>query len=721
MTAVDTDLSAFVAAAPKGKGRLELLVRGARCASCLSKVEHAAASAPGVETARLNLTTGKLTVMFWNAKGDPAAVIRAVEDAGYAAGLFDPEAARSAHDAEGRRLTLALAVAGFGAGNVMMFSVPIWAGVFGQEVTPVTRSLMYWLAALVATPCALYAGQPFFTSAWRALRRGKANMDVPITIGVLLTLIVSFSETIQGGRHAYFDAAVTLLFLLLIGRWLDHQLRARAQGAARDLLALQAPVARRIEAGGAERGVPVREIGVGDRIAVLPGERVAVDGVVEDGRSDIDNALITGETAQTAIGPGARLYAGSLNLTGRLVLRTTARSEDSTLANIARLVEIGAQSKSRYVRLADRAAELYVPVVHSLALGTFLIGWGVGLGPREALLRAAAVLIVTCPCALGLAVPAVQVAACGRLFRKGVLVKSGGALERLAEADVVVLDKTGVLTEGRPQLMPAQPADVRAAAPLARSSRHPLAQALAQAAGEGRAADEVTEIAGQGVEGTIEGRRAWLGRASFVGADADGRDTELWFRRDGEAAVRFVFVDRLRGDTVRAVSALQARGLAVEVLSGDAEGPVARAVTASGIAEWRSGLTPLQKVAEIERLAASGRKVLMVGDGLNDAAALARAHVSMAPGSAVEASQNAADLVFETGELISIVTAIDVARAARRRALENFAFSAAYNAVAAPVAILGLVNPFLAAIAMSASSIAVTLNALRMNLSGGRA
>jgi Cu2+-exporting ATPase len=720
VTVLDADLSAFVTAAPRGQGRLELLIRGARCAGCLSKVEHAAGSAPGVETARLNLTTGKLTVMFHNAKGDPAAVIRAVEDAGYAAGLFDPEAARSAQDAEGRRLTLALAVAGFGAGNVMMFSVPIWAGVFGQELTPVTRSLMYWLAALVATPCALYAGRPFFTSAWRSLRRGKANMDVPITVGVLLTLVVSFSETIQGGRHAYFDAAVTLLFLLLIGRWLDHQLRVRAQGAARDLLALQAPIARRIAPDGAERGVPVREIAAGDRIAVLAGERVAVDGVVEEGRSDVDNALITGETAQAAVEPGERLYAGTLNLTGRLVLRATARSEDSTLANIARLVEIGAQSKSRYVRLADRAAELYVPVVHSLALATFLVGWAVGLGPREALLRAAAVLIVTCPCALGLAVPAVQVAACGRLFRMGVLVKSGAALERLAEADVVVLDKTGVLTEGKPQLMPALPSDIQAAAPLARASRHPLAQALAHAAGVGPVGDSVNEVAGQGVEGIIDGRRAWLGRACFVGANADGQDTELWFRREGGEPVRFVFVDRLRADSVRAVSALQARGLEVEALSGDTEGPVARAVVASGIAEWRSRLTPLEKVAEIERLAASGRKVLMVGDGLNDTAALAKAYVSMAPGSAVAASLNAADLVFETGELMSVVTALDVACAARRRALENFAFSAAYNAVAAPVAILGLVNPFLAAIAMSASSIVVTLNALRMNLAGGR-
>jgi Cu2+-exporting ATPase len=716
MTSLAADLTDFVAETPEGRGRLELLVRGARCAACLAKIEQAAEAAPGVASARLNLTSGKLSVEFVGRRGDPADVIRAIEEAGYGAIPFDPESSKAAQDAEGRRLTLALGVAAFGAGNVMMFSVPVWAGLFGQELDTSTRSVMYWLSALVATPCALFAGRPFFASAWRALSRGKANMDVPISIAVLLTLGVSFSETIQGGRHAYFDAAVSLLFLLLVGRWLDHQLRLRAQGAARDLLALQAPVARRLDPDGAERGVPVREVAVGDRLAVLAGERSPVDGVIETGRSEIDNAFVTGETAPAAVGPGARLYAGALNLTGRLVVRSTARSEDSTLANIARLIEAGAQSKSAYVRLADRAASIYTPTVHVLALATFAGGWALGLSPREAILRAAAVLIVTCPCALGLAVPAVQVAACSCLFRKRVLVKSGAALERLAGADCVVLDKTGVLTEGHPRLLAAANADIAAAAPLARASRHPLAQSLAAAAGTGAAASDVTETPGLGVEGDIGGRRARLGRAEFVGAsEASDCDTELWFRAEGAQPIRFAFADSPRPDAGAAVARLKARGLDVEVLSGDAPGPVSRAARASGISAWRAGLTPLEKVLVIDALRAQGRRPLMVGDGLNDAAALARAHVSMAPGTAVEASQNAADLVFEGQDLMVIADAIDVARAARARSLENFGFSAVYNVVAAPAAMLGLLNPFLAAIAMSASSLIVTLNALRMN------
>ncbi|USQ94471.1 heavy metal translocating P-type ATPase [Caulobacter sp. RL271] len=710
------DLEAFVQRDEAGRGRVELLVSGARCAGCISKIEKAVRGMPGVDAARLNLTTGKLAVELEPGRADPQAVVETVEGLGYRACLFDPTEAKAAQDREGRELALALGVAGFGAGNVMMFTVPAWAGLFGQELNASTLTLMYWMAAIVATPCALFAGRPFFRSAWASLKRGKANMDVPISIGVILTLIVSFSETILHGKHAYFDAAVTLLFLLLIGRYLDHRLRANARSAARDLLALQTPVAMRLN-GEVEQGVPVAEVAVGDRLVVAPGERVPVDGLVESGRSDLDNALITGETALAPVGAGARLHAGALNLSGRLVMTATARSEDSTLSAIARLMEAGAQTRSAYVRLADKAAALYVPVVHTIAALTFVGGWALGLGPREALLRAAAVLIVTCPCALGLAVPAVQIAASSRLFRKGVLVKSGAALERLAEVDHVVFDKTGVLTEGRPRLIDAPAHLVALAAPLARASRHPLAKALALEAGVGLVASDCVETAGQGVEGLIDGRRARLGRAAFVGVEGgDVRETELWFGFEGDVKIRFVFEDQLRADAAETVARLRRLGLSVEVLSGDLAGPVRDICREAGITDWRAGLTPFEKASIVDALKADGRKVLMVGDGLNDAAALAKAHASMAPGAAVDAAQNAADLVF-TGEGLGVVIeAIETAREARRRALENFGFSALYNLVAAPAAMLGFVNPFIAALAMSGSSMVVLLNAARPRL-----
>jgi Cu2+-exporting ATPase len=715
LTASDRqDFSAFLRPTEGGGRSIELLVKGARCAACLSKIEREVRTLPAVESARLNLTTGKLSVGFAAGAGDPSLVLERLDQLGYPATLYDPGKAAAARDAEGRRLTLALGVAAFGAGNAMMFSVPIWAGLFGQELGPATRTMMMWLSAVIGAPCAVYAGMPFFESAWRSLRSGRANMDVPISIGVILTLAISFVETVLRGRDAYFDAAVSLLFLLLIGRWLDHRLRASARSAAADLLAMQAPAATLLAEDGTERRIPLSEIASGDLLIVRPGERIPVDAVITAGVSELDNSLLTGETAPTRVIPGEPCQAGAMNLGGVLRLRATARSEDSAVAGIARLVEAGTQSRSKYVRLADKAAALYVPVVHTAAALTFVGGWALGLGPREALLRAVAVLIITCPCALGLAVPAVQVTASARLFRRGVLVKSGAALERLAEVDHVVFDKTGVLTEGRPQLIDPVPAAIAMAAPLAKASAHPLSKALAAHAGPTLLADDIVETAGQGVEGVIGGRRARLGRAAFVGvAGAPASETELWFGIEGDTKVRFVFADQLRPDAAQTIAALKARGLSVEILSGDIPGAVGRAAESAGVADWRASLAPADKARLVAERTAQGRKVLMVGDGLNDAAALAGAHAAMAPGTALDASQNAADLVFSGEKLAAVVDALDVARSARRRALENFSFAALYNMVAAPAAMIGLVNPFVAALAMSGSSLVVTLNALR--------
>jgi Cu2+-exporting ATPase len=708
------DLDAFVTREAGAAPRLDLLVKGARCAACLGKIERETQALAGVSSARLNLTTGKLSVEFSDAT-DAGAVIATLDRLGYPTSPYDPGLAADVADREGRRLILCLAVAAFGAMNTMMFSVPLWAGLFGQELGPATRTVMQWWCALVATPCVLFAGRPFFESAWRSLRVRHANMDVPISIGVLLTLAISFSETIQHGRDTYFDAAVSLLFLLLIGRWLDHQLKARAHSAAADLLALQAPAAIVLDAKSLERRLPIADVRVDDILVVRPGERIPVDGRVIAGFAELDTSLLTGETAPEALGVGDLCRAGALNLSGTLRLQALARSEDSAVAAIARLVEAGAQSKSKYVQLSAKAAAIYVPVVHSAAALTFLGGWALGLGVRGALLRAVTVLIITCPCALGLAVPAVQVSASARLFRRGVLVKSGAALERLAEVNHVVFDKTGVLTEGRPQLLGAPAAVVAQAAPLARASSHPLARAVAAAAGPGPIADDVVEHPGLGVEGMIDGRRARLGRAAFLGVpNPQPHETELWFGFDGATKVRLVFSDRLRKDAAQAVADLKAMGLTVEVLSGDAPLAVAMVADAVGIAQRRAGLTPMEKADAIAVLQSGGHKVLMVGDGLNDTAALARAHAAMAPGSALDASQNAADLVFSGPRLSAVVDAIYVARQAKRRALENFGLAAAYNLVAAPAAMLGFVNPLFAALAMSASSLVVTLNALRL-------
>lgn len=726
------DPSAFVRSFGE-RASLELLIKGARCAGCIKKIEGGLLALPGVEDARLNLSTGRLTLAWRGAPERAKAFVEALGAWGYEAHAFDPEAGARQNDAEGRALLRRLAVAGFAAMNIMMFSVPVWSG--AGEMGPGVKALLHWFSALVALPAALYAGQPFFRSAWAALSKRRANMDVPISLAVVLTLAMSLYETALGGGHAYFDGVVMLLFLLLIGRYLDHRLRERARGAAKELLAMQAVSATRLEADGTARAVAAREIEVGDLLSLAPGERVPVDGVVERGVSDLDRAILTGETAPVPARVGDTLPAGAVNLTRTLVLRATARVEQSTVAELARLIEMGEQSRAKHMRIVDQAAALYVPVVHALAALTFL-GWlaapavaaqfGLtiaGGGWRTALTNAVAVLIITCPCALGLAVPAVQIVATGRLFKRGVFVKSGDALERLAQINHVVLDKTGTLTLGQPELLTPPGPDVLAvAAALARASRHPLSRALVAAAGPGRLADAVEELPGQGLQGVVDGAAVRLGSKAFVAPEATGQvhaGEELWLRIADQPPRQLLFRDAPRQDASAVIAALASRRLPAELLSGDRREAVEAAARAVGVPNWLGGVAPADKLARLGRLQAEGRRTLMVGDGLNDAAALSAAHASASPGTAIGASQAASDLVFQGALLGPLVEAIDVARAARRRVAENLAFSAFYNVVAVPFAVLGFVTPLIAAIAMSASSLVVTLNALR--LSGGKA
>lgn len=712
------DPRAFVQTGPTGTLKLELLVRGARCAGCLRKIETGVGELGGVKNARLNLSTGRLSVAWAQGATDPRAIVQRVIDLGYQAQPFDPRDAQAQIDKDGRQLLIYMAVAAFASMNIMMFSVPIWSASFNGEMAHGTRTMFHWISAAIALPTAAYAGQPFFKSAFNALRKGRANMDVPISLGILLASGLSVVETFRGGEHAYFDAVAMLLFFLLIGRYLDHALRQRARQAARDLLALQAVTANRLGPDGSCVAVAIGDVRPNDLLAVLPGDRIPVDGVILEGRSEADMALLTGETAPIALGPGQAIRAGAVNLSGRLVLQATARSDDSFLAEIARLVETGEQSKSIYVRWADKAAKLYVPVVHSAAFLTAVVWLVLGAEPRVAIMNACAVLIITCPCALGLAVPAVQVVASGRLFKRGILLKSGDALERLAEIDTVAFDKTGVLTTGQPRLLNEQElssGQLEQAAVLARASRHPLARAIARAAGPGAAIGNAVEVAGLGVEAIIDGQKARLGRASWVGiTDGLSQETELYFAIGSKPPIRFVFEDVIRQDSAQTIAALNSMGLAQLVLSGDRAGPVDRVSQSAGIGECYSELTPFDKASHLDRLKSDGHQVLMVGDGLNDAPALARAYVSMAPCSAADASQSAADLVFQGDQLDGVREAYFVARQAKARVMENFWFAALYNFVAAPIAMMGLVTPFIAAIAMSSSSIIVTLNALRL-------
>jgi len=713
-----SETAAFIRQEREGDKALDLAVEGARCAGCIAKIEKSLAEMPAVTGVRLNLSTGRLAVRFDGPDAIADAIVERLDALGYPARAYAPHAGEDAQAREEKRLLRALAVAGFASANVMLLSISVWAG--EGEMDLATKTLMHWISGLIALPAVAYSGWPFFESGWKSLRAGAVNMDVPISLAVLLACALSVYETAMGHGAAYFDAAIMLLFFLLIGRWLDVRLRAKAGQAARDLAALQARVAHRIEADGSVKAVPAGEVRPGDRLFIAPGDRVPADGVVIKGEGPVDASLVTGESAPQTLRPGAEAYSGMVNLSAPLTLRASAASQDSLLAEIARLVEAGEQSRSKYVRYADRAARAYVPAVFAMA-GLTLAGWlALGANVHDAVMNAIAVLIITCPCAMALVVPAVQVVACGRLYRHGVLVKSGDALERLATIKAAVFDKTGTLTEGRARLVNAgalRAEDLETAARLARASRHPLSRAVAEAAGDGPLAAQLEETGGGGLSGVVDGRAVRFGSAAWLGVEAaDTADTaqDAWLAVDGAAPVRFVFEDALRADARETIDGLARRGLGAQLLSGDREGPVRNTARALGIADWRAALKPQEKIAHIEQMKDRGQAPLMVGDGVNDAPALAAAHVSISLGSGADISRSAADLVIQRDTLSGIVTAYDVAREAKARVMENFALANIYNVIAVPLAVFGLVTPLVAAICMSASSIVVMLNALRL-------
>jgi Cu2+-exporting ATPase len=445
-----------------------------------------------------------------------------------------------------------------------------------------------------------------------------------------------------------------------------------------------------------------------------------VDGVIREGTTELDRSALTGETLPVAAGPGHAVSAGEVTLTGALTLQATAVGRDTALARMADLVAVAEAGRARYTALADRAAKLYAPGVHILSALAFL-GWLVWAGDlRVALNIAAAVLIITCPCALGLAVPAVTTAASGRLFRRGMLLKSATALERLAEVDTVVFDKTGTLTAGTPELCNADeiPTEAfRLAMGLARGSAHPLSRAIL-AAGAARGLEplpvqDLREVPGHGAEGRWQGQRLRLGRAAWLGA-APGAQTSAWLAVGSAAPLAFRFTDRLRPGAAEAVTALREAGLRVLLLSGDTPAAVADLAQRLAIPDWQAEALPQDKLARIEALRAEGARVLMVGDGLNDTAALAAAHVSISPASALDAARAASDIVLLGQSLAPIPAALVTARQAVRRIRENFTIASGYNVIAVPLAVAGLCSPLIAALAMSTSSITVSLNALRL-------
>ncbi|MDL2351400.1 MAG: heavy metal translocating P-type ATPase [Pseudomonadota bacterium] len=683
-----------------------LTAPGIRCAGCIGKIERDLPKFAGVASARVNLSAKRVLVRHAASVSD-SDLVEAMRAIGFEAQAVSA-GPLSADDAETKALLRALAVAGFGMMNIMLLSVSVWSGAGGA-----TRELFHWLSAIIAVPVVAYSGQPFFKSALRALRHGRTNMDVPISIGVTLATGLSLFETVTWGEQAYFDGAVMLLFFLLAGRALDATMRGRTRAEIGALLSKMGRSASVVQPDGSAHRVPADLLEPGMLMLVAVGEALAADGVVEAGAGAIDNAMLTGESAPEAVGPGCPVHAGAINLLGPLQVRVTAAAGDTAIAHIAQLMDEAGQSRSRYVRIADRVSRLYAPVVHTLAALAFT-GWMIaGAGWHQSLVIAIAVLIITCPCAMGLAVPAAQVVAAGALGRRGLLVKDGGALERLSEVDVALFDKTGTLTLGepRPDLAGLTDAAKAVALALAQVSRHPLSRGLtAGLLAQGivpAAVTEIAEVAGSGITGMFDGKPVAL-----TSAPAGGSRLACELAIGGKRTM-IEFRDELRPDVLETLAQLKAMGIESQIVSGDRAEAVASIAARLGI-PGSGGISPQAKLALLEDLKAQGKRPLMVGDGLNDGPALAAAHASIAPGSASDLSQQAADAVSVGERLLPVALAVRAARRTMQIVRQNFGIAVLYNLCAVPLAVLGLVTPLIAAIAMSASSLIVIGNSLRL-------
>lgn len=728
------DISLFQTKLNDGVIALDLIVANMNCAGCMSKIERHFAQNPNLKKTRVNLSQKLVHFEWQTGKTTANEIFEELTALGYqATPLMHDSDLVQAEKTEMRRLLWCLGVAGFAAANVMLLSVSVWSGATGA-----TRDLFHWISALIALPAIVYAGRPFFQSAWFAIKSGHMNMDVPISLAVILASGLSLFETARHGEHAFFDAALTLLFFLLIGRTLDRLMKDKAFSGVRQLLAFKSNVAQIIDNEGNEVTLPISEIEVGMRVIVLPGETIPVDGEILVGQSDIDWSLVNGEAVPRTAQPGDEVFSGLVNLSGPLEITPTAVGEKTLLSEIIRLMEKANERAPLYRKLADRAAAIYAPLVHLIALLTF-VGWMLyGVSWQSSLYTAISVLIITCPCALGLAVPVVQVVASSIAHAHGLLMKDGDALEKLSEVDTVVFDKTGTLTLSKlslsgqffkaDKLLPI-------AVQLAKHSLHPLSRALVHSCEQPGLQTlksefsecelkDIEEHPGSGLRATFNGGELRVGSFDWCHINAsykqyETQDLMLWVSyqpQEGQRQIAlYTFVDELRPGAVELISQLKTKGIEVQLLSGDRFAAVERMAQCLNIDHFKAEMKPDEKCRVIEELGARGPKVLMVGDGINDGPSLQAAYVSLSPSSASDVAQVTANFVLMKDGLKSVFGLFQLAKASRALIYQNFGLALVYNIIAVPIAVFGFATPIVAAIAMSLSSMIVTINALRLN------
>jgi P-type Cu2+ transporter len=694
---------------------LTLILDGMRCAACAWLIDRALAQLDGIEEVSSNAISSRVSLRWRPQRIALSKVLQRLAALGYRPHLSPGEALERRRRDERRRLLLRLGVAGLGSLQAMMFAEALYLDFSGSMPLP-TRDFLRWITCAVSAPVVFYAGWPFIAGLLRELKARALGMDTLVGGSILLAYFASVIETVRGGTHVWFDAAVMFVFLLLVARFVETMARQRAAAAVDALAQARPALAWRLRADGMAEQVPLAALAVGDRVRVPVGEALPADGLLEDPVAELDEALLSGESRSVCRHAGETVFAGSLARLQPLQLRVTRTGSETRLSHLMQLVERLQQRRPRLAELADRLASRFVVVLLLAAALTFAYWWQVQ--PERAFEIALAVLVVSCPCALSLAIPAALASAGGALVKLGALPLRVDALESLADIDTVLFDKTGTLSEGRPRLAAIEPlreldADRagRIAAALEREAGHPLARAFEGI--EAAPANRVKAHAGAGIEGEVEGRSWRLGHAGFA-CGGDPADPALYLGDGEHAFARFSIEDPLRADAANAVAELRRQGPALEILSGDAPHTVATVANALGIERFRARAAPEDKLAHLRALQAQGRRVLMLGDGINDAPVLAAADVSIALADGAPLAHRAADLVLGGGRLQRLPQLLDLARRTRRLIRQNLAWALAYNALALPFAAAGWIGPWLAALGMTASSLVVTVNALRL-------
>jgi len=710
-----TELLAEHAHPIPGGREITLLSDGMRCAACAWLIDRALAREPGVIECSANAVTGRIRLAWDPTHAPLSRILGALIRLGYRPFLASGATQEVERRRTRQRTLIRLGVAALGSMQAMMFAEALYLDV-NQTMDLATRDFFRWITLLVSTPVVFYAGWPFLLGAWTELRARRVGMDVLIAGSSLLAWGASSIETLRGGPHVWFDAAVMFVFLLLAARMLEQ--RARAIGHARiDALARARPAfVQREGSDGSSQAIPLAELQAGDVVRVAAGEVLPADGCLLDTIAQLDETLLTGESRAVERLSGAAVYAGSICRNQPIRVRVDQIGSATRLSQIAQLVERAQSQRPPIARLADRVASYFVA---ALLLAGIVVAcvWSV-IDPARALQITLATLVISCPCALALAIPAAISSAHSALAQAGVLALSEHALERLAQITDVVFDKTGTLTESRPVLGRVQTFGgiesakaLNIASALEQGGSHPLAQAFAGTPST-HAASERRLIAGVGVEGLIDGRYWRLGRADFATAGAD--DGALWLGNGKDATARFEWSESLRRDCATTIAALRARGLAIHLASGDAPARVASVAQRLGIKTSRARQSAEDKLALVRGLQSQGRVVLMVGDGINDAPVLAGADVSVSFAEGAALAHRASDLLLTGASLNGLDAAINIARRTRRVIRQNLGWAIAYNLTALPLAACGLVEPWLAALGMAGSSLLVTLNSLRL-------